>query len=276
MTVRCEQCSKEQQVRPARAKTYRFCSYACRGTWRKTNWTGENHPNWQSVARTKNCQLCGNSFSIGKTTAISTFMAQKFCSKTCADVGGLRHFGPENSRWSGGITPRNRGSAHYYWADAIRSRDLETCQHCGANGITMAAHHIKSYKDFPELRYELSNGITLCEPCHRKVHAAQNENGMNSVEPQTGGAVGNTEPSLRGNLLEGVTTRGRAYRRWSGPCDWCGKFLSKQLSDVTGKKNIFCSYSCSGKHRAKFGGAFGRPKAVISSTSLPHESEDIV
>ena len=37
------------------------------------------------------------------------------------------------------------------------------------------------------------------------------KNGVNSGEPQTGNAVGNPDPSLSGNTLEGATTRGRDY-----------------------------------------------------------------
>lgn len=145
--------------------------------------------------------------------------------------------------------PRNRGTAHYKWVDAILSRDLETCQHCGIKGVEMHAHHIKSYKHHPELRYDFSNGITLCFSCHWKVHAKP-ANPVNSVKTLTGGAEGNTEPSGVRNYAEGVTDRGRAYRRWNGHCEWCAKFISKRLSDTTGKKHLFCSRECATRHLA--------------------------
>jgi 5-methylcytosine-specific restriction endonuclease McrA len=56
------------------------------------------------------------------------------------------------------------------WRLAVLERDLYTCQGCGKNGCKLCIHHIKSYKDFPELRIDIGNGITLCEGCHKKKH----------------------------------------------------------------------------------------------------------
>jgi len=43
------------------------------------------------------------------------------------------------------------------------------------------AHHINAYNVFPELRYDVTNGLTLCEPCHREFHN-QYGYGFNTVE----------------------------------------------------------------------------------------------
>lgn len=83
--------------------------------------------------------------------------------------------GISNGNWKGGITPHNhviRNSVEYIdWRNAVYKRDNYTCRHCGdAQGGNLNAHHIKPFAKFPELRFEISNGITLCEPCHIKVH----------------------------------------------------------------------------------------------------------
>lgn len=56
-------------------------------------------------------------------------------------------------------------------------RDNYTCQCCGINNghvktIKFNAHHLDNYIQFPDLRIEISNGITLCEECHRDFHSA--------------------------------------------------------------------------------------------------------
>jgi 5-methylcytosine-specific restriction endonuclease McrA len=71
-----------------------------------------------------------------------------------------------------GITPeleRIRRSAEYRaWRAAVFERDDFTCQDCGKRGGYLEADHIKTFAHHPDLRFELSNGRTLCQPCHRK------------------------------------------------------------------------------------------------------------
>lgn len=70
------------------------------------------------------------------------------------------------------ITPRTSkrktGFLHQAWACLVKLRD-EKCTEC-KSVYDLHAHHIKSYKDFAELRYDVNNGITLCGQCHRKIH----------------------------------------------------------------------------------------------------------
>ena len=54
------------------------------------------------------------------------------------------------------------------WRKAVFQRDNFTCQMCGERGGKLQADHIKPFKYFPELRTTLSNGRTLCEPCHKQ------------------------------------------------------------------------------------------------------------
>lgn len=69
-----------------------------------------------------------------------------------------------------------RFSAEYRrWRFDVFMRDKFTCQKCGDNrGGNLRAHHIKYFADFPELRFELSNGITWCNKCHNRHHYKEN------------------------------------------------------------------------------------------------------
>ena len=78
--------------------------------------------------------------------------------------------GSKNYFWKGGLTQANllvRNSLEYkFWREAVFKRDNYTCVKCGARG-GINADHIKPFSLFPELRFELTNGRTLCVPCHQ-------------------------------------------------------------------------------------------------------------
>ena len=53
------------------------------------------------------------------------------------------------------------------WRRKIFERDNYNCQICGEKGKRLNADHILSWKNYPDLRYDLDNGRTLCVKCHR-------------------------------------------------------------------------------------------------------------
>lgn len=85
-----------------------------------------------------------------------------------------RFSNPENHpNWQGGITPiqlKLRTQEKYKkWRKNVFERDNYTCQECGDNqGGNLQAHHIKPFAYYPNVRYKLSNGVTLCKKCHKQ------------------------------------------------------------------------------------------------------------
>lgn len=80
--------------------------------------------------------------------------------------------GEKNPAWRGGITPINqkvRNSKEYaLWRRSVFQRDGHQCVWCGAKEVRLEADHIKPFALFPELRFAIDNGRTLCSPCHKK------------------------------------------------------------------------------------------------------------
>ncbi len=144
---------------------------------------------------TKVCVECGKGFHIRK----SHEGKRKTCSLSCAgkqrsvwscgrintietrlkmSIAGLKRVSEgRNNFWRGGVTEAAliiRASLKYrLWRESVLLRDKYTCQICGVAStkghfVLMHADHIKPFALFPELRLELSNGRTLCVPCHRK------------------------------------------------------------------------------------------------------------
>ena len=96
----------------------------------------------------------------------------------------LAQKGENGSGWKGGVSSINeclRQSAEFkQWRAAVFARDNYTCRRCGAKHQVgfrpkLHPHHIKSFADYPELRFDVGNGLTLCEKCHREVHRNGNE-----------------------------------------------------------------------------------------------------
>lgn len=84
-------------------------------------------------------------------------------------------FGKLNPNYNHNLADEDRHNTrkyqeYYKWRDSVYERDYYTCQCCKIVGDKINAHHIESYRSSPELQTTLSNGITLCEWCHKKFH----------------------------------------------------------------------------------------------------------
>ncbi len=128
---------------------------------------GECHWNWQGKKLiVLHCEDCGKPL---KTKPWGKQGKVKYC-PVC------RSKGERSVHWKGGTTPQRMKESmtneYKEFVKAVLQRDNYTCQRCNRkNGggwvIKLHVHHIKSYAENPKLRFEISNGITLCEVCHR-------------------------------------------------------------------------------------------------------------
>lgn len=77
--------------------------------------------------------------------------------------------------WKGGLAHCNsrrlRTTSEYRsWRRAVLIKDNNACKLCMTSGGILNAHHIFNWVDYPELRFNIANGMTLCKACHFLTH----------------------------------------------------------------------------------------------------------
>jgi hypothetical protein len=78
----------------------------------------------------------------------------------------------KHPNWKGGVGGQSvrdyRSEKYKEWRMKVFERDNFTCVVCKQVGGNLNSHHIKSRAEFPGLKYDLDNGVTLCKCCHSK------------------------------------------------------------------------------------------------------------
>ena len=91
----------------------------------------------------------------------------------------LGKYGEQSRRWVSDRTRIKRdtergGQLHRFWSLSVKRRDDWKCRILNSDCEgKVVAHHILGWIDFPELRYEINNGITLCHAHHPRRRAEE-------------------------------------------------------------------------------------------------------
>jgi 5-methylcytosine-specific restriction endonuclease McrA len=159
--VRCKSCGYAKQAESQRLDAeYVISSFAQRGFTVLSNYISSND--------TLDCQC-----SSGHLFKLSYANFSKGVG--CRHCFWESNRGENHPKWNTELTDEDRERERnipgiYEWRQGVFLRDDYTCQRCGSRGVTLNAHHILNYYKHKHLRTELSNGITLCESCHKGFH----------------------------------------------------------------------------------------------------------
>lgn len=162
----CIVCSKEM-FRKSRSEAlrpnWRFCSRSCCTTYLNLS----KNPMKQVAARKKVSDKARLRWKERYNWLVEKIHNPESVRKRALTITGAGHW-----NWQGGKTDdarRQRNSAKYRdWRKSVFERDDYTCQSCLTRGGKLNADHIFPFAWFPELRFNVNNGRTLCLECHKK------------------------------------------------------------------------------------------------------------
>lgn len=162
--ISCLRCNNQvlRPVSDVRRGRYKFCSLSCSVSFTKTG-----KPSWNK-GLTKEQDSRVKKYAEKHAVIIKRLSAEgKLKGNTITDKKGAN-----NPNWRGGVTSENellrRSPRYKQWRKAVFERDNYTCQECDQWGGELQADHIKPWRSHINLRFEISNGKTLCKPCHLK------------------------------------------------------------------------------------------------------------
>lgn len=211
--VNCKVCNKELIRTPSHfnGKKVFYCSYACQ--YKRGSALYRNCPNCNiryATARSSDKKYCSkecytNYFRKEFTCA---FCKVKFVQKQCFDRGKKNYCSWEHKRLSmtnpltAPYKNLTRKGAWKTWRRRVLKRDGYCCLNCGATEKLEADHIEPVAKLILEDRiseiFEVSNGRTLCSPCHKltPTYGSKTRELLKELFIQKGGTQSHTQLSV--------------------------------------------------------------------------------
>jgi hypothetical protein len=159
ITKICLFCKNEFIIKIGNKKNNKFCSHKCYSK----SLIGKKQS--QKTIEKRRERLIGK-----KRPPFTLEWRKKISLNNNAPKGSKSHL------WKGGLWKDKMRYYHYKnfeyktWRNRVFEQDNWTCQKCKIKGGYLHPHHIKSYTYYPELRYEVLNGITYHKDCHLQIH----------------------------------------------------------------------------------------------------------
>ena len=192
-------CGEIRYLRSCQFKTQKSCGCYQKeiarenGKLRKRDLTGKTFGNWKVLSIVDKTDSSGNSYFLCECSCNSKkrkiVAGHSLIKGTSISCGCVR-----NKKASDRMIKRNRErpkEKHYLynpnlteeervkrrcfrrevnaWCANVYKKDDYKCVVCGSNR-NKSAHHLNSWNTYPEERFLVSNGITLCKACHLQFH----------------------------------------------------------------------------------------------------------
>lgn len=122
------------------------------------------------------CDMCGNHYKLSYSRALQCSHNGKHYCKHCH----CKQFfsGDKNHNWNPNRTRYERieARASQEYRDFVKKvlkRDNYMCRCCNSKGTgrNLNVHHMNAWATFIDERYDVENGITLCDNCHNAFHS---------------------------------------------------------------------------------------------------------
>lgn len=161
--ITCLNCGTEFRTGRKHRKGVKYCSRDC---W-KIHWKGENTHMFGKDNLTDKGRERLSKLHEGNTHALGNKLTKETKEKMSKSKSGDKHWNWKIDRSQVLLDKERGGPLHKQWSHNVKNRDGWNCrisdQNCQGKVV---AHHILPWSTFPDLRYKLNNGITLCHSHH--------------------------------------------------------------------------------------------------------------